>query len=208
MPDDEERIEKAIRGGIEEIEEITKERKKLTEELELFRKDRAEVLVNFVNIVKSYLKSSYEMLTEQEDGSTGTVNFHMESEDEPFEHGIYFTPTPPTKRFVYDLEQLSGGEKSVASLALQYSLSLASKSPLLILDETDAFLDLGNVNRFLNLINSSMKSTALFNVDHKLQIIAVTHKQSLFSRSESLVGVSRPKSLNMSQVYSLRLDDN
>jgi chromosome segregation ATPase len=52
---------------------------------------------------------------------------------------------------------LSGGERSIASLALQYSLSLTSKSPILILDETDAFLDLGNVNRFLHLINNSMK---------------------------------------------------
>jgi structural maintenance of chromosome 1 len=85
------------------------------------------------------------------------VSFHLESEEEPFDHGIYYTPTPPTKRFVYDLEQLSGGEKSIASLALQYSLSIASKSPILILDETDAFLDFGNVNRFLRLVSNSLE---------------------------------------------------
>jgi chromosome segregation ATPase len=39
-------------------------------------------------------------------------------------------------------------------------------------------------------------------------MIVVTHKQGLFSKSESLVGVSRPKELNLSQVYSLRLDEN
>ena len=36
----------------------------------------------------------------------------------------------------------------------------------------------------------------------------VTHKQGLFSKSDSLVGVSRPKSLNLSQVYSLKLQDS
>lgn len=107
------------------------------------------------------------------------------------------------------MEQLSGGERSIASLALQYSLSLASKSPILILDETDAFLDVGNVTRFVKLINNSLRRT-LFpdNIGHRLQIIIVTHKQGLFSKSESLVGVSRPKSVNLSQVYSLKLLDD
>jgi structural maintenance of chromosome 1 len=52
----------------------------------------------------------------------------------PFDFGVYFTPTPPTKRFVYDLEQLSGGEKSIASLALQYALAITSNAPFFILD--------------------------------------------------------------------------
>ena len=103
---------------------------------------------------------------------------------------------------------MSGGERSIASLALQYSLSLASKSPILILDETDAFLDTGNVNRFLKLINNCLKSKNELNADHNIQVIVVTHKQGLFSKSESLVGVSRPKSLNLSQVYSLKLADD
>lgn len=103
---------------------------------------------------------------------------------------------------------MSGGERSIASLALQYSLSLASKSPILILDETDAFLDTGNVNRFLKLINNCLKSKNELNADHNIQVIVVTHKQGLFSKSESLVGVSRPKSLNLSQVYSLKLTDD
>ena len=43
---------------------------------------------------------------------------------------------------------------------------------------------------------------------HNIQIVVVTHKQGLFSKSESLVGVSRPKSLNFSQVYSLKLSED
>lgn len=38
-------------------------RKKCTEELELIRKDRASILVNFVNLVKEHLGSAYKILT-------------------------------------------------------------------------------------------------------------------------------------------------
>lgn len=76
-----------------------------------------------------------------------------------------------------------------------------------MLDETDAFLDVGNVNRLIKLINSSLRGNLDCNSEHRVQIVLVTHKQGLFSKSESLVGVSRPKSLNLSQVYSLKLDN-
>jgi len=45
----------------------------------------------------------------------------LDNEDEPFLHGIKYTAMPPTKRF-RDMEQLSGGEKTVAALALLFSI--------------------------------------------------------------------------------------
>ena len=44
----------------------------------------------------------------------GTAYLNLENEDEPFLHGIKYTAMPPTKRF-RDIEQLSGGEKTVAN---------------------------------------------------------------------------------------------
>lgn len=55
------------------------------------------------------------------------------------------------------MEQLSGGEKSIASLALQYALAVSSRSPFLILDESDAYLDAGNVGKLLRLMEESLK---------------------------------------------------
>jgi chromosome segregation ATPase len=48
-------------------------------------------------------------LTETQPGIVGKADFFLENSDLPFEHGIYYTPTPPVKRFIYDLDQLSGG---------------------------------------------------------------------------------------------------
>lgn len=64
---------------IDEIDQAIKDRKKLTEELENMRKDRASILINFVNRLKQYLNESYSILTEQEDNSKGSVNLHIES---------------------------------------------------------------------------------------------------------------------------------
>ena len=46
-----------------EIEDAIKQRKKCTEELELIKKDRASVLLNFVNLIKEYLGPAYKILT-------------------------------------------------------------------------------------------------------------------------------------------------
>ena len=111
--------------------------------------------MNFMNELKPVLQAAYEILTERQNGS-GRVDIYMENESFPCDEGLYYTPIPPTKRFVYDLDQLSGGEKSIASLALQYATAITSKSPFLVLDETDAFLDSDNTKRFIRLIRKTL----------------------------------------------------
>lgn len=40
----------------------------------------------------------------------------------PFDKSIHFCPCPPGKRVVYDVNQLSGGEKTVAALSLLFTI--------------------------------------------------------------------------------------
>lgn len=51
----------------------------------------------------------------------GTAYLSLENSEEPFLHGIKFTAMPPTKRF-RDMDQLSGGEKTLAALALLFAI--------------------------------------------------------------------------------------
>ncbi len=53
---------------------------------------------------------------------------------------------PPMKRF-RDMEQLSGGEKTVAALALLFAIHSFHPSPFFVLDEVDAALDNSNVSK-------------------------------------------------------------
>ena len=72
----------------------------------------------------------------------GSALLYLENTIEPFNSGIIFSPTPPRKTFVFDTEaQLSGGEKTIASLALFLAINFVLKTPFLIFDEADAYLD-------------------------------------------------------------------
>nr|GEW40294.1 hypothetical protein [Tanacetum cinerariifolium] len=77
----------------------------------------------------------------------------MENDDEPFSHGIQFTVMPPTKRF-RPMDLLSGGEKTIASLALLFSIHSYKPSSFFILDEVDAALDNLNVTKVAEFIRS------------------------------------------------------
>lgn len=75
-------------------------------------------------------------------GTHGTALLYLENQKEPFKGGIIYSPTPARKTFVFDTEgQLSGGEKTIATMALFFTVNLVMKPPFLILDEADAYLD-------------------------------------------------------------------
>jgi structural maintenance of chromosome 1 len=51
----------------------------------------------------------------------GTAYLTLENAEEPYLHGVKYNTMPPSKRF-RDMEQLSGGEKTVAALALLFAI--------------------------------------------------------------------------------------
>lgn len=69
---------------------------------------------NIDKIYKQLTKSSTHPLG-------GTAYLNLDNEDEPYLHGIKYTAMPPTKRY-REMEHLSGGEKTVAALALLFAI--------------------------------------------------------------------------------------
>lgn len=51
----------------------------------------------------------------------GVAYLSLEDSEEPYNAGIKYHAMPPMKRF-RDMEQLSGGEKTVAALALLFAI--------------------------------------------------------------------------------------
>merc|ERR1719240_309068 len=104
--------------------------------------------------VAGEISSIYRRLTSftaglQADG--GSAFLDLEDTEEPYNGGIKFTAMPPAKRF-RDMQLLSGGEKTLAALALLFAVHAFQRPPFLILDEVDAALDqynLHSVQRFL-----------------------------------------------------------
>ena len=93
------------------------------------------------------------LTNENEQGHAfGTALLYLENEKQPYNGGIVYNPSPPNKRHVYDPLQLSGGEKTMAGLALSFAINFAAKSPFVVFDEADSFLDAPNTERFMAFV--------------------------------------------------------
>lgn len=69
-----------------------------------------------------------------------------ENMEEPYLEGIAYNCVAPGKRF-RPMDNLSGGEKTVAALALLFAIHARNPSPFFILDEVDAALDNTNIGK-------------------------------------------------------------
>ncbi len=119
-----------------------------------------------------------------------------ESDEESSEYGIDIKVQLPRKK-VSDLDMLSGGERSLTSIALLFALSQVNPPPFLVLDETDAALDEANSQKYGDMIESLSEYS---------QLIVVTHNRETMSRAQTLFGVTLGSD-DCSTTLSLRLED-
>lgn len=120
--------------------------------------------------------------------------------DEPneaeLERGIEINITLPQKK-VKDLHMLSGGERSLTSIALLFAISQVNPPPFLVLDETDAALDEANSRKYGNMLETLSKYS---------QLVVVTHNRETMSRAQVLYGVTMGAE-GASKLLSIRLED-
>jgi len=110
--------------------------------------------------------------------------------------GIDITATPPGKK-VSSISMLSGGERSLASIALICAVIANNPSPFVILDEVDAALDEANSQRFSQIITE---------LAHKTQFIVITHNRATMHQANILYGVTMGND-GVSKLISLRLEE-
>ena len=92
------------------------------EAFESLKTTRTETFMAAFEHIASAIDRVYKELTQSESHPLGgTAYLSLESPEEPYNHGVKFTAMPPTKRF-RDMEQLSGGEKTMAALALLFAI--------------------------------------------------------------------------------------
>ncbi|MFA6273927.1 MAG: AAA family ATPase [Candidatus Paceibacterota bacterium] len=101
-------------------------------------------------------------------------------DDTPPEQGIEIAVSLPHKK-VKELHALSGGERSLTSIALLFAMSQVNPPPFLVLDETDAALDEANSRKYGDMLEKLSKQS---------QLIVVTHNRETMSRAGVLYGVT------------------
>ncbi len=115
--------------------------------------------------------------------------------DNPLESGVEIIAQPPGKR-VQNLSLLSGGEKSLTSLAFLFALFRYRPSPFCFLDEVDAALDDVNLSRFLDLMKT---------IKHQTQFIIITHNYKTMEVADYIYGTTMAEP-NMTRLLSVKLE--
>ncbi|MFA4975250.1 MAG: AAA family ATPase [Candidatus Paceibacterota bacterium] len=119
-----------------------------------------------------------------------------DKEEIVFEQGIEINVSLPHKK-VKELNALSGGERSLTSIALLFAMSQVNPPPFLVLDETDAALDEANSRKYGDMLEK---------LSHHSQLIVVTHNRETMSRAGILYGVT-VGSDGASKLLSVKLDE-
>ncbi|WP_191300930.1 chromosome segregation protein SMC [Lentzea cavernae] len=108
--------------------------------------------------------------------------------------GIELEARPPGKK-VKRLSLLSGGEKSLAAVAMLVAIFRARPSPFYVMDEVEAALDDTNLHRLISLFEQ---------LREKSQLLIITHQKPTMEIADALYGVSM-RGDGISQVISQRL---
>ena len=176
-----------------EFFELKKKLEKLLEERDAIKKTADEIeqkrKAKFFSVfdqVRENFNKIYHDLT----GGEGDL---ILEEPDNIDTGLIIQVQPKGKR-VLSIDTISGGEKSVASLAFLFAVQQYSHSPFYIFDEIDAALDKENTLKITRMIKKYSKD---------FQFIVISHNDIMVSHADAVFGVSI--SDGVSKVFSIRL---
>lgn len=198
-----------LRQAIESLKAVTKEMDEKIAEVfeEAFEKINSE-FTNYFRIIfgggnahltKSKIKTR-KAKTETETGEESAIpgegdDVALETEESKEELGIDIFACPPGKKISH-LSMLSGGERSLTSLALLFAIISYNPPPFAILDEVEAALDEANSRRFGRILQELSNNT---------QFIIISHNRETMRQASLLYGVTMGED-GISKLLSVRLD--
>jgi structural maintenance of chromosome 1 len=129
-----ESVEEKLREATAELDTAREEAAGLMTAFEKVRRERVAVFQECFSHVSESLGVIYRDLTRSSKHPLGgNAYLTLDNTEEPYLGGIRYTAMPPMKRF-RDMEQLSGGEKTMAALSLLFSIHSFRQAPFFVLD--------------------------------------------------------------------------
>jgi chromosome segregation protein len=125
----------------------------------------------------------------------GRGELRLTDDTDMLETGVDIDIQIPGKK-AQNISLLSGGEKSLAAIALIFGIILYRPTPYLILDEVDASLDDANILLFNRLI---------IDISATSQIVMITHNKRTMEAASHLFGVTM-QNHGISTIVSVRLN--
>lgn len=116
--------------------------------------------------------------------------------DDPLNAGVEIIASPPGKKLT-KISLLSGGERSLTSIAILFAIIGMRPMPFCVLDEIEAALDEANVVRFAKYLKKFAQQT---------QFIVITHKKPTMEAADVLLGVTMEEK-GVSKIVTVKLSD-
>jgi chromosome segregation protein len=126
----------------------------------------------------------------------GMADVVLEDESDVLESGIEVVARPPGKE-LRSISLMSGGEKTMAAVALLLAIFRSKPSPFCILDEVDAALDEANIGRFTGVLREFLDRS---------HFILITHSKRTMACADVLYGVTMQES-GVSRRIAVRFED-
>ncbi|KAA1069968.1 Structural maintenance of chromosomes protein 1 [Puccinia graminis f. sp. tritici] len=203
-----EEVENRLRDHDREFEAARKLARATKDEFNEIRNKRVNLFNQAYSHIKDEIHEVYRELTrgDPHDGrvasergvsNDGKAYLELDDFEEPYLHGIKYSTMPPGKRY-RDVEQLSGGEKTMAALALLFAIHSYQPSPFFVLDEVDAALDNTNVRRIADYVRKKSGES--------VQFVVISLKGTFYEKASGLVGIYRDNEWGGTKSLTLDLD--
>ena len=158
----------------EDMEHLREQKKNLMKlEREMEKKKKETFLFVFEEINRNFAEIYREL-------ADGEGELTLDNPENPFDGGLSIKVRPAGKRMLH-LNSLSGGEKSIASLAFIFALQAYEPSPFYVLDEIDMFLDEKNAERVAKIISQRSSSA---------QFIVISLRRITLKHADHIYGVT------------------
>ena len=158
------------------INKLEEERKTIIDMIEEIEKKRKELFIETFNYISKEFTKIYQAIAE------GEGSLELENENN-VESGLIIKAQPKDKKLLI-IDALSGGEKTMTSIAFLFAIMNYKPSPFYILDEIDAALDTENSKKIGNLVTK---------YSEKSQFLIISHNSALVQKAKRVYGITMKK---------------
>jgi chromosome segregation protein len=169
-----EKVQRQVEERTERKETLSRERATLIERIEKFEQMKYEAFTTAFRSIDTNFREIFARLT------SGSGHLILENEEDPFAGGMTFAVQPRDKK-VHLLSSLSGGEKSLTTLAFIFSIQHYIPAPFYAFDEVDMSLDGSNVERIASMITELSPHS---------QFVIVSLRKPMIEAAQRIMGVT------------------
>merc|ERR1719210_3050334 len=160
-----------------DFDTVRRKAKQAKQNFERVKQERYDLFMACFEHVSNTIDGIYKSLARNQ---SAQAFLGPENPEEPYLEGINYNCVAPGKRF-QPMSNLSGGEKTIAALALLFATHSYQPAPFFVLDEIDAALDNTNIGKVASYIESQKGS---------MNIMVISLKEEFYSHADALVGIT------------------